>query len=115
MDIHTNDIDLCAVLCAYPASDLWLVAAGTDEFENLRSDRIETKHLALLDIEQDCAILRLGSPDRVGDRDHPVNLLSLGMSGDGVGIRDVAMNAEKIVTVAAIATIRAVFTTVVAA
>jgi hypothetical protein len=110
-DIGTHDIDICAVLCAYPTSDLVLVTFGCNEFENLRSDGIEAKHLASLDFEQDRAILGLGSPDCAGDRNHPVNHPSLGMSGDGVGIREVAMNAEKIESVAAIATIRTVFTT----
>jgi hypothetical protein len=114
-DIRTHDIDICAVLCAYPTSDLLLVAAGTNEFEDLRSHGIEAKHLAPLDFEQDGAILGGGSPNRAGDRDHQVNLPLLGMSGGGVGIREVAMNPEKIASVAAIATIRTVFITAVSA
>jgi hypothetical protein len=114
-DIRTHDIDICAVLCAYPTSDLLLVTSRTNEFEDLRSDGIEAEHLASLDIEQDRAILRLGLPDRAGDRDHQVNRPWPGMSGGGVGIREVAMVSEKIASVAAIATIRAVFITALSA
>lgn len=114
-DIRTDDIDICAVLCAHPMGDLLLITSGCNEFENLRSDGIEAEHLAPLDIEQDRAILRFGSPDRAGDRDHRFNRPSLGMSGGAVGIREVATDAGKIASVAAIATIRAVFTTAVGA
>jgi hypothetical protein len=87
-----------------------LVTSACTQFENPGSHGIEAEHLALLDIEQDRAILRLGSPDHAGDRDHQVNRPSPGMSGDGVGIREVAIDAEEIASVAAIATIQAVFT-----
>ncbi|MGB9070777.1 MAG: hypothetical protein WCC21_19600 [Candidatus Acidiferrales bacterium] len=110
-DVRTHDIDICAVVGADLPSDLLLVTSGCNEFENLRSDGIEAEHLAPLDIKQDRAILRLGSSERAGDRDHRFNRPSLGMSGGAVGIREVATDAGKIASVAAIATIRAVFTT----
>jgi hypothetical protein len=113
-DIGTHDIDIRTVRCAYPTHDLLLVTSGTNEFEDLRSDGIQAEHLASLDIEQDRAILRLGLPDRAGYRNHSVNRPLPGMSGDGVGIREIAMVAGRIASVAAIATIRTVFTTAVA-
>jgi hypothetical protein len=108
-DIRTNDIDVCAILRADPTSDLLLVRAGCNEFEDFRSGEIEAEHLALLDIQQDGAVLRLGSPDRSGNRDHQINRPLPGIWSGEVGIREFTMEEEKIASVAAIATIRVVF------
>jgi hypothetical protein len=110
-DIDSHDVDVCAVRSAYLTGNLVLLTAGTNEFEDFRPDGVEAEHLAPLDFEQNLAILRLGAPDRAGDREHRIDRPSPGMSAGAVGIQARGGETEKIASLATIATIGGVFLT----
>src|SRR6185437_5356005 len=66
-----HSIDVGSERRADSKSDLALVTAGGDEFEDHRTDGIEAVHLSPFDIQENGSVLRPAFPDRAGDCEHP--------------------------------------------
>ena len=68
--IGTHHFPVCAIGTADLVCDSCLVISPLHQFEDLGSDNIERKHLAVMNVEENSSIHCLGSPDRVGYSEH---------------------------------------------
>src|SRR6267142_2134166 len=68
--IGTHHFPVCAIGTADLVCDSCLVISPLHQFEDLGSDNIEAKHLAVMNVEENSSIHCLGSPDCVGYPEH---------------------------------------------
>src|SRR5882762_9318749 len=68
--IGTHHFPVCAIGTADLVCDSCLVISPLHQFEDLGSDNIETKHLAVMNVEENSSVHCLGSPDCVGYSEH---------------------------------------------
>ena len=77
--IGTHHFPVCAIGTADLVCDSCLVISPLHQFEDLGSDNIETKHLAVMNVEENSSVHCLGSPDCVGYPEHGCGI------PDGIG------------------------------
>ena len=71
------DIAGYAIALADLLGDARFVISAREEFEDLRADQIQAKHLPVVDVEENRAVLRLGAAYVVRDSEHGL-LVGLG-------------------------------------
>src|SRR5882762_3282954 len=68
--IGAHHFPVCPIVTADFGCDSCLVISPLHQFEDLGSDNIERKHLAVMNVEENSSIHCLGGPDRVGYSEH---------------------------------------------
>lgn len=69
-EVAFDGLAACAKFAADGLGDLRLGAALFQEFENSRTDKVETEHLSVEDIEDDGAVGVVGRADLFGELQH---------------------------------------------
>src|SRR6185437_10326105 len=69
-NVGANRLDVGRKHTADLLGDLCLVESPLEQLDNLRADHIQTKHLAMVDVEQNSPIFCLCSPDGVRNSKH---------------------------------------------
>ena len=69
-NVRTHRIPGCLVVAADFLGDAWLVVPLLHQLEDFGSDDIQTKHLAVMDVEKNSPVHRLRSPDCVRYSEH---------------------------------------------